>query len=280
MTDAPRTAAGDEAAGALDGESVPDYVARFRLDGRRHVVLGGGQGMGRQTSHALAQLGAEVAVVDVDEEVAKNVAAEIGGGAAAHVADITDARQMERLAAEVGDVDGVVDIVGMARYTRLTETSEEDWAWEHDMVLRHAWLAVRAFGPRLARRGGGSMAFVASVSGMTGAPMHGAYGVFKAGLLALVRTAALELGPSRVRVNAVCPGTVWTPRVAAGIDRRGRDRVISATPLRRIMLPSDIASALVFLLGDMAAGVNGHALVVDGGATVKFPFDTDGLDQE
>jgi NAD(P)-dependent dehydrogenase (short-subunit alcohol dehydrogenase family) len=118
--------------------------------------------------------------------------------------------------------------------------------------------------------------FVASVSGLTSAPLHAAYGAAKAGLMSLVRSAAVELGPRGVRVNAVAPGAVWTPRVAGLLGEEGRRRNTENAPLGRMAEPADIASALLFLASPLSSYVTGQTLVVDGGVTVKFPYPTIG----
>jgi NAD(P)-dependent dehydrogenase (short-subunit alcohol dehydrogenase family) len=122
----------------------------------------------------------------------------------------------------------------------------------------------------MAATGGGSMVFVASVSGLQSAPMHSAYGVAKAGLMSLVRSAAVELGPRNIRVNAVAPGVVWTPRVSGYLGEEGRQKNAENAPLRRVALPADIASAILFLTSDLSSYVTGQTLVVDGGVTAKF----------
>lgn len=207
----------------LDAPPVPDYAALHRLDGRVFVLLGAGNGIGRQTAHALTAAGARVLCVDVDAERARAVASETGG--IAHTADITRRAEVRDLFAyaqrELGPLGVVVDIVGMARYAPLAELDDEAWDWHFSMVLRHAWLTVQYGGEALADAGSGPMVFVASVSGLTAAPLHAAYGAAKAGLVSLVRSAAVEYGPRGVRVNAVAPGVVWTPRVAALIGPRG-----------------------------------------------------------
>lgn len=253
-------------------DQISDVRRRFELVGRRYVVLGGGRGMGRHVSHSLAQLGAEVVVVDADADRAEEVAAEIGQGALARTVDATSDEAMAALAEGVGDVDGVVDVIGIARYQGLVDVGEDDWSFAHDMVLRHAWLTVRHFGPRLAARGSGSLTFVASVSGMTSAPGHGAYGVFKAGLVSLVRTAALELGGAGVRVNAVAPGFVLTPRMADVLSEAQLAVNRASAPLPWLTTPSDIAAGIMFLLSDLAVAVTGQTLVIDGGATVTYPY--------
>jgi NAD(P)-dependent dehydrogenase (short-subunit alcohol dehydrogenase family) len=116
------------------------------------------------------------------------------------------------------------------------------------------------------------MVFVASVSGITSAPRHSAYGAAKAGLMSLVRTGAVELGHSGIRVNAVAPGVVWTPRVSAFLGEAGREMNAENTPLRRVAQPADIAAAILFLASDLSGYVTGQTLVVDGGVGAKFPY--------
>ena len=258
---------------SADDSPVPDYPSLLRLDGRRLVVVGAGLGIGRQTAHALSAAGARVACVDVEADRAHDVASEVGG--IPLVGDATQRSDAERIfgAADdaLGGLDGVVDIVGMARYATLLEVDDDEWDWHFDIVLRHAYLVVQLGGRRLAGSGG-VLAFVASVSGLTSAPRHAAYGAAKAGLMSLVRSAAVELGPSGVRVNAVAPGVVWTPRVSAALGEEGLARNIANTPLGRVAQPADIAAALLFLCSDLASYVTGQTLVVDGGVGAKFPY--------
>ncbi|WP_415948516.1 SDR family NAD(P)-dependent oxidoreductase [Streptomyces sp. KLOTTS4A1] len=262
----------------LDCSPVPDYPALSRLDGRGFVLLGAGNGIGRQTAHALTSAGARVVCVDVDKARARAVAAETGSPA--YVADVTRRSAVRELFAysvrELGAVHGVVDIVGMAHYKALSELDDEDWDRQFDFVLRHARLAIEYGGEAVAAAGGGALAFVASVSGLTGAPLHAAYGAAKAGLVSLVRSAAVEYGPRGVRVNAVAPGVVWTPRVSGLLGEEGRAVNAANAPLGRVAETSDIASALLFLTSPLSSYVTGQTLVVDGGVGVKFPYPTIG----
>jgi len=261
-----------------DDTDVPDYPGRLRLDGRGYIVLGAGQGIGRQASHALASVGANLVTVDLDPDLAADIAGEVGGNPWS--GDATNREDMERLFAEAketfgGKVDGFVDIIGMAQYMGLLDIDDDLWEWHQNIVLRHAYLAMQVGGKCMAETGGGVMTFVASVSGISSAPLHAAYGVAKAGLMSLVRSGAVELGPKGLRINAVAPGMVWTPRVSAYVGEEGRQKNIDNTPLRRVALPEDIASALLFLSSDLAGYVNGQTLVVDGGVGVKFPYPMD-----
>ena len=258
----------------LDTADVPQYQDLLRLDGKRFVVAGAGQGIGRQTTHALAGAGASVLCIDYDEAAAKHVAAEVNG--IPFVADVRERGDIENAFAtaksELGGVDGVVDIVGMAKYGPMLDTSDEDWDWTFGMVLRHAFLLAQIGGRALVSGGGGVMTFIASVSGITSAPLHAPYGAAKAGLVSLIRTTAVELGPKGVRANGVAPGVVWTPRISQVLGEKGRRSQGENAPLRRVAEPPDIAAATLFLCSPLASYISGQVLVVDGGVSAKFPY--------
>jgi NAD(P)-dependent dehydrogenase (short-subunit alcohol dehydrogenase family) len=255
-----------------DDSAVPDYQGMLRLDGRAYIVVGAGRGNGRQTAHALAGAGARVLCVDIDEQRAVDVAAEIGGVPCVANAFVREdvERYVQRAVDELGRLDGVADIVGMATWGSVLEISDDDWAWSFDMCLRHAVLVTQVAGRVLVEGGGGSLVFVASISGVSSAPRHSAYGAFKAGLLSLVRTAAVELAPHGVRVNAVTPGGIATPRLLSSTPEADRPPI----GLGGLARTSDIAAAILFLSSDLAAMVTGQSLVVDGGAIVRYPFAT------
>jgi NAD(P)-dependent dehydrogenase (short-subunit alcohol dehydrogenase family) len=261
-----------------DDTPVPDYLSLLRLDGRRFVVIGAGQGIGRQTAHALTHAGARLFCVDVDPDLAAEIADEVGG--IGWVADATRRDDVERLFAEaeaqLGGIDGIVDIVGVGKFLDFFETPDDVWDWEHDIVLRHAFLAAQIGGRRLVDGGGGVMVFVGSVSGISSAPHHAAYGAAKAGLMSLVRSLAVELGPRGVRVNCIAPGLAWTPRVSGWLGDDGYELNKQNTPIRRVGQTSEMASAILFLASDLASHVSGQTLVVDGAVGVKFPYPTEG----
>jgi NAD(P)-dependent dehydrogenase (short-subunit alcohol dehydrogenase family) len=261
-----------------DNTPVPDYFGRLRLEGRPFVVLGAGQGIGRQTTHALRQAGASLVCVDREADLAEQIASEVGG--TPFVGDIMLRADVERALTTAvdtyGSLHGVVDIVGASRFGAFLDQSDDDWQWTLDIVLRHAVVAGQVAGRIMSEGGGGGViAYVASISALTSAPMHAAYGAAKAALMSLVRSMAVELGPAGIRVNAVAPGGTLTPRIAALLGEAGQQASAKAVPLGRMAQPADIAAGLLFLLSDLADFVTGQVLVVDGGGHVKYPYSMD-----
>jgi NAD(P)-dependent dehydrogenase (short-subunit alcohol dehydrogenase family) len=259
-----------------DDSPVPDYAARLRLTDRGFIVLGAGNGMGRQAAHALAGLGARLLCVDQDPDLAEDIAKEVSGIGLA--LDMTDRHNVQavvdRATREFGRIDGLVDIIGLARWMDLLDIDDETWNFEFDICLRHAFLAMQIGGRAMKETGGGAMAFVASISGLHSAPNHAAYGAAKAGLMALVRTGGVELGKYGIRVNAVAPGATATPRITAMLSQSPQTKAAheALIPTGRLNEPADIASALLFLVSDLSANVTGQTLVVDGGVTSRYAF--------
>ncbi|MCW2748581.1 MAG: short-chain dehydrogenase/reductase [Nocardioidaceae bacterium] len=262
-----------------DTSPVPNYRDMLALAGRGFVVAGAGQGIGRQTAHALASAGAKVLCVDVVEEFAQQVAAEVGG--VALVADMCERsgvqEALDLARASFGALAGIVDIIGMSNFKSIAETDDEDWEHAQRINLRHAFLLAQMGSAALAGDGGGSLVFIASVTGLNGAPRNASYGAAKAGLISLVKTAAVEFGPLNVRTNAIAPGLVWTPRLSAQIGEERRAYWAKNAPLDRVALPQDIAAAALFLSSDLASFVSGQVLTVDGGTSRKYPYPIDTL---
>jgi NAD(P)-dependent dehydrogenase (short-subunit alcohol dehydrogenase family) len=233
----------------------------------------------------LGRAGASVTVADLDRERAAEVAAEVvAGGAPAGIAvgDVTlegDAVAVVDAAAELhGAVDVLVNIVGLAGWVKLLDL--DDVAWELDLqrnLRQHLYVGRAAARRMIAQGTGGRMALVASVSGLYGAPNHGAYGAAKAGVMALARTMAVEWGEHGIRVNSVAPDMIDTPRVVAARERHGADSPDFARENRLALgrrgVPEDIAGALVFLVSDLSGFITGQNIIVDGGRRVKPSVD-------
>jgi NAD(P)-dependent dehydrogenase (short-subunit alcohol dehydrogenase family) len=259
-------------AAAVAGDALID----FALAGKHVFVMGVGSGIGRSCVRAFAATGAHVSCFDIDAAAVTGSVDAIGEQGRAFVGD---ARSLDEVRVAVdaatetfGPLEVAVDVIGETRWGRTTELDDHAWDESFDLVLRHFFNLARVAGRDMAGRGRGSLVAISSVSGLRSAPLHGAYGAAKAGLMSLVRTLAMELGGSGVRVNAVAPGAVLTPRVEAMMSEDRRAASAAGIPLGRMAVPDDIARAVVFLASDLASYITGQTLVVDGGATAQFPL--------
>jgi NAD(P)-dependent dehydrogenase (short-subunit alcohol dehydrogenase family) len=251
-------------------------VLELGLDGKHAFVAGVGGGIGSACVRMLASAGARMTCFDLDAEVARGAARAGGDGALALTGDarrLADVQAAFDAAVDAsGPVDIAVDVIGEARWGRTIELDDAAWDESFDLVLRHFFNLARVAGRHMAQQGAGAIIAIASVSGLRSAPLHGPYGAAKAGLMSLVRTLAVELGAKGVRVNAVAPGTVLTPRVEAIMSEARRAESAAAIPLGRLATPDDIARVVAFLASDLSAYVTGQTLPVDGGATAQFPL--------
>ena len=243
------------------------YPRMLDLTGRGFVVLGAGQGIGAAAVHALAQAGATVLCVDTDESRAQAIAREIKGHACR--ADVMQRADIERIFREardrLGAVTGIVDIVGIARIKPLAAFDDAAWGEQFDQVLRHAFLTLQIGAAALKQAGGGTITFVGSMAGLRAVRQQVAYGTAKAALHHLVRSAAAELARDGVRVNAVAPGFIRTPRLEQILAADQWKLIEEAIPLGRAAQPHEIAAPILFLASDLSSHITGQVLVVDGG---------------
>lgn len=257
----------------FDSTPVPEYAELISLDGGSVLVIGAGQGIGRQCAHAFAQSGAHVICVDTLRERADRVADEIGGTAA--VLDATDEASvsafLDGVRQRTGPVDVIIDVVGMARFTPLDEATDEDWRWQFGIVLDHARHLLK-HGPRVMPEDGGAITFVSSIAALTGAQGNGPYAAAKAALVSLTRTAAVELAPRGIRVNSVAPDVVLTPRMEQILEPERRRRFIDNSPLGRLCTVSDVAASMLFLSTPLASYITGQTLVLDAGVSARLPY--------
>jgi 7-alpha-hydroxysteroid dehydrogenase len=250
----------------------PSMAERFRLDGRVALVSGAGRGIGAATARALAEAGADVVVwsrtADEVEAVADAIAA-MGRRSLAATVDAGEADAVEAgveaAVAAMGRLDVVVNVVGGAlpRPAMATKDRHLQAAFDHNVVT--GIRLVRAAVPHLLATGTGSVVMVSSAIGHLVGRGYLAYGTAKAAVDHSVRMLAAELSP-RIRVNAVAPGAVLTEALAfIADDEPTRTAIESATPMRRIGDPEDIAAAVLYLASDAASYVTGQVLAVDGG---------------
>lgn len=251
----------------------------FGLEGKRILVLGGGQGMGEATVRLLASMGAQLAIVDREIDRAEHVAADVtatGGIAVPYSFDVLDDEALISGIAQIeknfGPVDGMTTVIGMAAWSSLVDMDVDTWDEDHRRNLRYFFIAAREVARNLMRRQApGAIVCVSSVDGSRCAPYHGSYGAAKAGLSNLVKTMTVEWSPHGIRANVVAPGAIITPRLPHAGEAEAT--ITERIPMRRRGTVEEIAKAIAFLLSDMAQYVTGQTLAVDGGFLATYPID-------
>jgi NAD(P)-dependent dehydrogenase (short-subunit alcohol dehydrogenase family) len=244
------------------------------LTGRVALVTGAGGLVGSGIAARFAAAGAAVVVhYRQDEKSAQALATRIvddGGRALTVQADLTRESECERLVATAADwqggLDALVNNAGIQPVQALTDMTADDWRMLYEANATSAFCCTRAAAPLIAARGGGSITHIASIEGTMATPGHAHYSASKAALIMFGRSAALEYGPTGVRVNSVSPGLIDRPGLAEDWPD-GVRRWTGAAPLGRLGRPADIGNACVFLASDAAAWITGTNLVVDGGVS-------------
>lgn len=240
------------------------------------MVTGAAQGIGRAITERFVVEGAIVGMLDLKPERAEAAAAEVRAqfadarveAFAGNVADrATIADAVAALDARYGRLDVLVSNAIWVRYTPIADITPEMLqrmtATGFDSVV---W-GIQCAAPVMARNGGGSIVNIASAAAFLGMPNAMIYAGIKAGVLGLTRASAVELGSQRVRVNAVCPGSIQTEGVRINVDPAMAAKRLARTPLGRLGEVDDVASAALYLACDESAWVTGESLLVDGGAT-------------
>jgi NAD(P)-dependent dehydrogenase (short-subunit alcohol dehydrogenase family) len=239
------------------------------------LVTGGGSGIGRAIAHRFSSAGALLAIVDVAAAQAQAVVTEIaaaGGEARAIVADLADVASASRVVQAARDAFGAVDIlVNCAAISEGAGFADLDSAvWDRNFAvdLRAPFLLMQAALPLMAAQRRGVVVNIGSVNGLMAFGEY-PYSAAKAGLVSLTQNAAVEFGPSGIRVNAICPGTVRTPIWRARVAKTPDifERLSKWYPLGRVAEPEEIAAAALFLASDESSFITGTTLVVDGGLT-------------
>jgi 3-oxoacyl-[acyl-carrier protein] reductase len=242
----------------------------MRLTSKVAIITGAARGIGREAALLFAREGAAVAVADVDKR-GEEVAAEIrqGGGQALFVqTDVTDREacqaMVEATGARLGKVDVLVNNAGIVRDGQLVKLSEADFDRVIAVNLKGTFNMTQAVAPRMIEKGSGRIINVASVVGLYGNFGQTNYAASKAGVVAMTRVWARELGKKGITVNAVAPGFIAT-EMTDGVPEKVLTMIRDKTPLGRLGTAREVASVFVFLASDEAAYVHGAVISVDGG---------------
>jgi len=252
-----------------------------KLSGRVAVITGAGSGIGRAAAGLFAREGAEMALVDLNAEAAAAAAAEItaaGGRALAVGADVADAAQVDlafrQISGEFGRVDVLYNNAGVNSAGSVVDATDEDWDRCFAVNAKGTFLCSRAAGRLMVAAGGGSIINQGSVAALVGIANFASYCASKGAVVALTRSMSVDLAPRNVRVNAICPGTVYTPLMEPMLRARGNGDLAAGLamttakyPIGRLGTPAEIAAVALFLASDDSSFLTGSVITADGGMT-------------
>jgi len=243
-------------------------MTQIDLSGKNALVTGSTRGIGRAIAETLAKSGARVAVVGRDLQKAKEAAASVGNGSQGFACDVTDTTAVTKLVADVeaafGSIDILVNNAGITRDNLVMRLKDEDWDAVINANLRGAFAAIRAVSRGMMKRRSGRIINVSSIIGIIGNKGQANYAASKAGLIALTKSVAKELGSRNILVNAVAPGFIETEMTAA-MTPEAREALGKQIALERLGTPQDVAATVAFLASDLSSYITGQVLVVDGG---------------
>lgn len=261
-------------------KDVQMYLEKFRLKGRKAIITGGGRGIGFATAQALAEAGASLTITDIDPvllDKAMHTLGDLGYSVSTAVMDVTDSKSVSTIAEQIttnmGGVDIVVANAGIAwPDTPSEDMTDEVWLRVLDVNLNGSFWTCREFGRRMLASGeGGSIVTLGSMSGLiTNKPQRQTqYNSAKAAVHHMTRSLAAEWAERGIRVNSVAPTYVDTEMSRGGFDDETLFPVwMDSTPMRRVALPDEVASTVLFLVSEASSAITGAVLPVDCGYTV------------
>jgi NAD(P)-dependent dehydrogenase (short-subunit alcohol dehydrogenase family) len=253
---------------------------RGRLAGKTCLITGAARGIGATTARRFAAEGAAVAVVDLKDDLGRQVVKDIigeGGKASYYHCDVTGManvqRMVESVVRDLGPVTVLFNNAGTCIDGNVEKISEADWDKTFAINVKSMFLTSRFVVPVMRAAGGGSIILMGSESGVIGFPMHPAYCASKGAVVILAKSMALAHAPDKIRVNCLCPGTIPTPLYREFIDQLPNKQEVEDMLQREHPLglgtEEDIANAALFLASDESRYMTGATMVVDGGFTAK-----------
>jgi len=246
----------------------------MRLKGKKAIVTGAGQGIGRSIALKMAQEGADIVIAEWNPETGKQTKKEVeafGRKTLLMAVDVANQKQVQNMVAEIlkawGRIDILVNNAGFDRGATLLKVKEEDWDAVLGVHLKGAMNCIQAVAPHMIENQYGKIINISSIYGKSGGIAAISYSTAKAGIIGLTKSVARELGGHQINVNVVLPGLILTPTIAK-MAGKYRDMIIERTPLGRIGQPEEVANVVAFLASDEASFVTGATVEVSGGSAM------------
>ncbi|MFT3972103.1 MAG: SDR family oxidoreductase [Amaricoccus sp.] len=245
------------------------------IENKTAVVTGAASGIGAAIAERLAEEGAHVILTDVDDARGEELTQQLVGRGLKAEYIHCDSGDLESIAAMTqraidkhGRIDVLVNNAGVTRKIKFLDLTPKDWDWIQNINTRGLFFTMQGFARHMAEKGGGVVVNIASIAGKGAkATSNASYAGSKAAAVVMSRVAATEMGPSRVRVNSVCPGATRTPLLddLEKANPSGFQKMLDETALGRFATPRDIADCVLFLASDLSSSITGQSINVDNG---------------
>lgn len=243
----------------------------INLGGKVAIVTGASRGIGFECARLLSECGASVAMVATNQQRLDEAKSKLPGKVSAYICDLKNtadvSRTVEQVSKDFGKIDILVNNAGVTKDNIAMRMNDDEWNQVLETNLRGPFAMMRACVRQMLRQRSGRIINVASVSGMIGVAGQANYSSAKAGLIALTKVVARELGSKGIYVNAVAPGFVETD-MTGQLPEQYKTETLRAINLGRFAKPSEIANVVLFLCSDLASYIQGTTIVVDGGMTM------------